>query len=63
MAGAGGRECDAGGDGDRPRQAGRGRGGAPAGGAGHPGLQPLARPRLHRQQPPCLQGPRHRLRL
>ena len=44
-----------------PGQAGRGRGGAPAGGACHPGLQPLARPRLHRQQQPCRQGPRHRL--
>ena len=61
MAGAGGRAGDAGGDGDRPRQAGRVRRGAPAGVAGHPGLQPHARPRLHQQRRFCQPGPRHRL--
>ena len=61
MAGTGGRECHAGSDSDRPRQAGRGRGGAPAGLAGRPGVQPRARSRPHRRQRPCLPGPRHRI--
>nr|CAZ96188.1 putative proteinase inhibitor [Saccharum hybrid cultivar R570] len=40
MAGAGGQDGNAGGDGDRPRQAGRGRGGAPAGSPVVPGYNP-----------------------
>ena len=61
VAGADVRAGDAGGDDHLPGEARRGRGGAPAGVAHRPGLQPQARPRLHQQLRRFHPYPRHRI--